>query len=302
MHQDIAELSAFYDRAMGVHVRELIAGQIRARWPNVRGLTVMGLGYATPYLEPFVGEAYRVGALMPGEQGAKAWPPGGPIRSVVVDEDALPLPDASVDRVLAVHAIEMSDAVKRTLREIWRVLKPEGRALIVVPNRRSIWAHWDVTPFGEGQPYTKQQLEALIAGGMFHIESCGFALATPPLQLAPLWRYATTTEKFGLKLWPAISGVIILEATKQVSATIPRGKAQLATGRLRPVAVSANGSRAVAAAESHAPRHQEHGLGAEQVLQHGRDAEAEALSGAVERDPPLNTGIHKIAEFDEIAD
>jgi SAM-dependent methyltransferase len=296
MHQDIAELSAFYDRAMGVHVRDLIAAQIRQRWPNVMGMTVMGLGYATPYLEPFVGEAYRVGALMPAEQGARAWPTGGPIRSIVVDEEALPLPDASVDRMLAVHAIEMSDAVKRTLREIWRVLKPEGRALIVVPNRRSIWAHWDVTPFGEGQPFTKQQLEALISGGMFHIEACGFALATPPLQLAALWRYANTTEKFGLKLWPAISGAIILEATKQVSATIPKGKAQLVTGRLRPVAaVQANGSRAVAAAQSHAPRHQEHSLRAEQVLQHGRDAEAETLAGAVEGDAALDAGIDEVA-------
>ncbi len=295
MHQDIAELSAFYDRAMGVHVRELIAQQVRARWPDVRGMTVMGLGYATPYLEPFAGEAYRLGALMPAEQGAKAWPAGGPVRSIVVDEEALPLPDACVDRVLAVHAIEMSDAVKRSLREIWRVLKPEGRALIIVPNRRSIWAHWDVTPFGEGQPYTKHQLEALMSGGMFHIESCGFALATPPLQLAALWRYATTTEKFGLKLWPAISGVIILEATKQVSATIPRGKAQLAAGRLRPATVAANGSHAIAGSNADVPRHQEHSLGAKQVLQHGRNAKAEPLPGAVERDPAFDARVDEIA-------
>ncbi len=296
MHQDIAELSAFYDRAMGVHVRELIAGQIRARWPSVKGMTVMGLGYATPYLTPFVGEALRVGALMPAEQGARAWPVGGPLRSIVVEEELLPLPDACVDRVLAVHAIEMSDAVKRTLREIWRVLKPEGRALIVVPNRRSIWAHWDVTPFGEGQPFSRGQLEALFSGGMFQIESCGFALATPPLQLTALWHYANATERIGLKLWPAISGVIILEASKQVAAIIPKGKAQLATGRLRAAAVSAGQPKSQSAAAGvQALGHQENRLGAEQILQHGRDAEPQPLSGTVERNPPLDSGIDQIA-------
>ena len=110
MHQDIAELSAFYDRAMGVHVRELIAGQIRARWPSVKGMTVMGLGYATPYLTPFVGEALRVGALMPAEQGARAWPVGGPLRSIVVEEELLPLPDACVDRVAEVFPMLVEKA------------------------------------------------------------------------------------------------------------------------------------------------------------------------------------------------
>src|SRR5450631_1879564 len=172
MHQDIDELTAFYDGRIGSHVRRLLVRQIRERWPNVSGMTVMGLGYATPYLGLFRGEALRLGALMPAEQGARAWPSMGPLRSILVEEDMLPLPDSSVDRMLAVHAIEMSNAVKRTLREIWRVLKPEGRALIVVPNRRSIWAHSDGTPFGQGQPFSRHQIEQLITGSMFAIENC----------------------------------------------------------------------------------------------------------------------------------
>lgn len=241
MHQDIDELSAFYESSMGGHVRDLISAQIRARWPDVRGQTVMGLGFATPYLGVFLGEAYRVGALMPAEQGARAWPAEGNRRCLVVEEDMLPLPDASVDRLLAVHAVEMSDAVKRTLREIWRVLKPEGRAIIVVPNRRSIWAHRDVTPFGQGQPFSRGQLESLISGGMFGLEHCGFALATPPIRSKALWHYAVATERIGLRFWPAISGVIVLEATKQVSAALPIGKPQLVAARLQAEATQSHG-------------------------------------------------------------
>lgn len=297
MHQDIGELLAFYDGSMGSHVRRLISARIRAAWPDVRGMTVMGLGYATPYLSPFRKEAYRLGALMPAEQGARVWPSDGPSRTIVVEEDMLPLPDASVDRLLAVHAIEMSDAVKRTLREIWRVLKPEGRALIIVPNRRSIWARRDITPFGQGQPFSRSQLEQLIAGGMFAIESCGFALAAPPVELRLAWRYAPTVERIGLRVWPAFSGVIILEASKQVSATLPRGKLQAVQGRLRPVAVGGQGLRLAcrdALSAAKAPGHQEHSLRADQILQHRRDGDAQALAVAVERHPALNPRIDKI--------
>ena len=243
MHQTLDELTAFYASPMGRRVRALLAGHIHERWPSVRGLTVMGLGYATPYLPPFLGEAAQVGALMPGGQGYARWPASGPVRTIAVEDDALPLPDTSVDRLLAVHAIEMSDAVKRTLREIWRVLRPEGRALIIVPNRRSIWAHRDGTPFGEGQPFSKGQLEGLVGGGLFQIVYRGYALATPPVRMAALWQYAQATERIGLRFWPAVSGAIVLEVSKQVTATIPRGKAEAVRARWRPaMAVPAQGT------------------------------------------------------------
>ena len=246
MHQDVDELLAFYDSRVGSHVRRLLGRQIRERWPNVRGLTVLGLGYATPYLSQFRAEALRLGALMPADQGARAWPSQGPGKTMLVEEDMLPLPDSCVDRLLAVHAIEMSDAVKRTLREIWRVLKPEGRALIVVPNRRSIWAHRDGTPFGQGQPFSRGQLEQLITGSMFGIESCAYALAPPPVELRVMWRYAPEVERLGLRLWPAFSGVIMLEASKQVSATVPKGRLMPVRAGLRPIQASAEGARASA--------------------------------------------------------
>ena len=298
MHQDVDELLAFYDGRIGSHVRRLLARQIRERWPSVKGMTVMGLGFATPYLGQFRGEALRLGALMPAEQGARAWPTTGPSRTLLVEEDMLPLPDSSVDRLLAVHAIEMSDAVKRTLREIWRVLKPEGRALIVVPNRRSIWARRDVTPFGQGQPFSRGQLEQLIAGSMFAIESCGFALATPPVELRPVWRYAPQVERLGLKLWPAFSGVILLEASKQVSATLPKGRMMPVRAGLRTAAAGAapqSRRKHLSLSVAGSASEQKHGLRSDKVLQQGRYAESDAMALAVERHPPLDAGIDEFA-------
>ncbi len=54
------------------------------------------------------------------------WPTERPTLSTLVDEHALPLPDAAVDRILLVHALEISDDPEGLLREVWRVLAPSG--------------------------------------------------------------------------------------------------------------------------------------------------------------------------------
>ncbi|MEZ5775633.1 MAG: methyltransferase domain-containing protein [Hyphomicrobiaceae bacterium] len=220
MYPDIGELIDFYERPMGQRVRRLIAHRIRARWRDVRGQTVAGLGYAPPYLGTFRGEAQRLAALMPAAQGTHAASPQRPVQAVLVEDDLLPLPDESVDRLLAVHAIEMCASPKHTLREIWRVLRPEGRLLVIVPNRRGMWAHRDTTPFGHGRPYSRGQIESLLGGAMFSIEECTFALATPPIERDFVWSRSLWLERAGSKAWPRFSGVILLEASKQMVSTL----------------------------------------------------------------------------------
>ena len=49
-------------------------------------------------------------------------------RLALVDEDALPFPDAAFDCLLVVHGLEVSEAQRPLLRELWRVLTSEGGA------------------------------------------------------------------------------------------------------------------------------------------------------------------------------
>ena len=162
MYLDIHDLRDFYYRPLGGIVRRFLTSRIRARWRSVKGQTVMGLGFAVPYLGVFRGEAERLGALMLATQGAMVWPSEGPSLGVMVDEATLPLPDASVDRLLCVHCLEVSERAGALIREMWRVLTPEGRLLIIVPNRRGVWARLDTTPFGYGRPYSRNQLEKML--------------------------------------------------------------------------------------------------------------------------------------------
>ncbi|MDX2204536.1 MAG: methyltransferase domain-containing protein [Hyphomicrobiaceae bacterium] len=232
MHLDIHTLRDFYQRPLGGIVRRMLGGRIRARWRNVRSCSIIGLGYATPYLGTFREEAGCIGALMPATQGAMVWPSQGACRTVMVEEATLPLADASVDRLLCVHCLEMSENAGALLREMWRVLTPEGRILVVVPNRRGIWARFDTTPFGFGRPYSLGQLEALLKQSLFTPVDQASALHMPPMHQEWLLRWATAFERLGGRLWPAFSGVQIVEARKELMGAMPRGQVARARRKL----------------------------------------------------------------------
>ncbi len=106
------------------------------------------------------------------------------------------------------------------LRELWRVLKPEGRLLLIVPNRRGVWARLDSTPFGYGQPYSRSQLEGLLRNALFTPASWGSALHVPPFNKRVLMKSATAWERAGARLWPGFAGVLIVEARKETMAPI----------------------------------------------------------------------------------
>jgi SAM-dependent methyltransferase len=218
MHDDVVQLRDFYRTPLGLTARRIIAARIRSRWANVRGMEILGLGYAAPFLRMFMGEARLVAALMPEEQGVLAWPHEGPYRAALVRETELPLRDMCAERVLVVHGLEHVEKRQDYLREIWRVLMPEGRVILVVPNRRGAWARLETTPFGHGRPYSPGQLEKLLTKAAFSTVSCTPCLFMPPLRWRVISPAALAWERLGLAVWPAFSGVLIVEAVKQVHA------------------------------------------------------------------------------------
>ncbi len=232
MYQDVAELRAFYARPLGQAVRRLLGHRIRARWRNVSGQTLFGLGYAAPYIGAYRREAASLGALMPAAQGALVWPREGDSLSVLVDEMHLPLPDNSVDKLLAVHCLENAEQTRHVLREMWRILTPEGQLLLIVPNRRSMWARFDSTPFGHGRPYSRSQLARLLREAMFAPNDWSWALHVPPLESKVVLRSAIAFERVGARVWPGFGGIIMVEAGKQLIAPTLTGHRVRAPGGL----------------------------------------------------------------------
>lgn len=223
MWTDVADLQAFYETPTGLVARRLIRRKLRAMWPDVRGLSVMGFGFATPCLRVFHKEAERLVAFMPGPQGVLHWPSGEPCAVAACDESHLPLPDRSIDRILLVHAVEHSEALRPLLRDLWRVLADGGRMLLVVPSRRGLWSRIERTPFGQGRPFSERQLRRLLEEAMFTPLRIENGLFLPPVRARWLLATAPAWDRIGARWLPFLAGAMFAEVEKTVQGAIPLG-------------------------------------------------------------------------------
>lgn len=221
MTSEVHGLAAFYASRRGETVTRLVGARLAALWPHLPGLSVLGLGWAAPYLRLWPEARRRVAVT-------HAPPPGSPVSEdggalLVAEEERLPFADHSFDRVLLVHGLEAAENARRLLREVWRVLRDDGRVMLVVPNRVGMWAHLDRTPFGHGQPYSRGQIERLLARHLFRAERRDAALFVPPYGLRWLGSVAPPLERAGRLVCPRIAGVLLVEAEKDLFAGVPAG-------------------------------------------------------------------------------
>lgn len=234
MQRSAYDLKAFYNTKVGRVIRRVLQERIRGFWPDAHGLRVMGCGYATPYLRSFSEEAERVFALMPAGQGAHDWPHDAKNLVCVAEEAELPIENSSVDRILLIHDLEFSELIRPSMEELWRVLKPNGRLLIVVPNRGGWWTRADWSPFGKGTPYSATQIYHHLHDNMFVHERTEEALFMPPIKFSPLLKSARAIENFCKSYCPVMGGVHMVEASKQLyAAPIDKGKRSRVTIRGR---------------------------------------------------------------------
>ena len=221
MHTDIVDLRQFYASRLGRATEQSITAALGTLWPRLPEERLVGLGYAVPYLEQFCEGTERTFALMPAAQGAVNWPSSEKSASALVFDEELPLPDSSIDRVLMVHSLEFAENPIETLKEVWRVLAPGGRLVIAVPNRRGVWARLEHTPFGSGRPYSRGQLITLLRQTNFTPGDFAEALFFPPTRLRSILRVWRSFDAAGRRLWPAFSGVTVVEAQKRLYQGLP---------------------------------------------------------------------------------
>lgn len=220
---DVIELKSFYASLTGQIACQSIRRVIRAFWPVMRGETILGLGYALPYLQPCLDQEDLVIAAMPAGQGVLHWPLQKPNLTLMVDEAELPLQNSTVNRVIVAHALEHSEQVRALLQELHRVLTPSGRMIVIVPNRRGIWGRAPGSPFAQGHTYTPAQLKRLLLESQFTPLQIRPALFFPPLRRKFLIRSARLLDLLGEAFFTAFGGVIVMEAEKQIIAPI-KGK------------------------------------------------------------------------------
>ena len=224
MASDTQAAAEFYTTAQGAVALRLVRERLTQLWPDLPGQTVLGLGHAGPYLRAWQNGTTRCLSATPAPGAAPAWPANARGLSCAVEGDALPFADLSIDRILMIHGLENAENARRMLRETWRVLRDDGRLMVVAPNRVGWWAHVESTPFGQGQPYSPGQIERLLTGSLFRVERRDTALYVPPLRHRLVLRSARVFERAGRSLAPQLAGLTITEAVKDVYAAMPLAK------------------------------------------------------------------------------
>ncbi len=86
----------------------------------------------------------------------------------------------AADSAIMIHDLEFAKSPENHLKEAFRVLKGDGRLVILFPNRSGGWARRDNTPFGVGAPRTLGQVKRLLNENRFHFDRVEGALYFPP--------------------------------------------------------------------------------------------------------------------------
>ncbi|MCV2370835.1 class I SAM-dependent methyltransferase [Roseateles oligotrophus] len=143
------------------------------------------------------------------------------------DFDSLPFESGSLDLVVLPHALELARDPHQTLREVERVLRPEGRLVILGLNPASLWGLRQnlasMLP-GRPRPYLPQDGEFIGYWRLrdwlrllsFEVEAAQFGCYRPPLRSAAWLARWDWVEPIGARWWPVLGAVYFIKAVKRV--------------------------------------------------------------------------------------
>lgn len=217
MRQDTVSIDRFYNSGLGEAAGRLLARRMSDIWGQADQLSVLGIGFPMPVLEPFAATARRCATVIPDAGGHFRWDATGRGNATVIaPPDRLPFADGLFDRVILLHGLEEAESPRALRREIWRVMAPEGRIVVATANRRGLWALAERTPFGHGRPWTRRQLVSFLSDGSFQVTASTHALFMPPLDQSLVTAAAEGWERIGEWVAPALGGVVLVEAVKRL--------------------------------------------------------------------------------------
>ncbi|TPW18798.1 MAG: type 11 methyltransferase [Halothiobacillaceae bacterium] len=149
--------------------------------------------------------------------------------SIYAYPDALPISSDAVDMVLLPHTLEFERDPHEILREVDRVLIPEGHVIILGFNPWSLWglfALWAKCWKKSGPPWcgrflSLNRIKDWLALLGFEIIVVKQSFYRPPIQQKSITKRLQFMERLGQRYWPGLGGVYLLVARKKVTTLTP---------------------------------------------------------------------------------
>jgi SAM-dependent methyltransferase len=224
----IVELATWLQTAPGRHLLQWESERLDAAVADIFGFHALQLGM--PELSGL--RANRMPHRWLGlEQHEADEAQASPAVALLCDFDALPFESSSLDLVLLPHTLEFAPDPHHTLREVERVLRPEGRLVITGLNPASAWGLRQNLghlvgrlPLRDRPPYLPSvgefigywRLRDWLRLLSFEVEAADFGLYAPPLRSEKWLRRWDWIEPIGRHWWPVLGAVYFIVAVKRV--------------------------------------------------------------------------------------
>ncbi|OAI52207.1 methyltransferase type 11 [Betaproteobacteria bacterium SCGC AG-212-J23] len=144
-----------------------------------------------------------------------------PGAGLAADPLQLPLASQSVDLVVLPHVLEFHPQPHEVLREVERVLMPEGHVVISGFNTASLWRMRQMFSFDKNSPWDAKFIGLLrlrewlrLLG--FELNGGMFGCYAPPFRQSRWLERFAFMEKAGARWWPIAGGIYVVRAVKRV--------------------------------------------------------------------------------------
>jgi len=194
--------------------------------PLLDGLRANRMPYQWLALGPEAAAGATGGAAVGGAGDAGLqWHPA----DLLAEPEALPFADASLDLIVLPHTLELSIDPHAALREVERVLVPEGRVVISGLNPTSLWGLRQrrarlYQRLGRGSLYLPdvgefigyRRLRDWLRLLSFEVESARFGCYRPAVRSAQWLERFGWMDPLGERWWPILGAAYFLVAVKRV--------------------------------------------------------------------------------------
>ncbi|MFV9875495.1 MAG: methyltransferase domain-containing protein [Rickettsiales endosymbiont of Dermacentor nuttalli] len=220
----ILRLNNFYAGDKGQKTYKCINNAISTFWHNIKNEKILGIGYTSIYIQNFLNN-YLISAnpFYPYTDsnilGEYIRNNNTNIMDCAIQEDALPFSNNAINRIMLIHCIEYSSNIHQLMKEVWRILIPGGKLLIVVPNKFSILSYVETDFFKRCNSFSIGQLYNLLYEHMFVPISTSSALFGVSNLYSTLLPFHSILEHTGQKSLLPFGGLLLIESTKLMYAS-----------------------------------------------------------------------------------
>lgn len=169
MKADIRKIKQFYTSDLGVYAHDYISSALNGVLQNTHDKHLCITSHGGYFYEDILRDHFSTLARHTPDDDRD-------------DVHALCWPTTSntADCVVMMHDIEFSKMPDNHIAEAWRVLKDNGKLIVIFPNRAGEWSRFDTTPFGVGTPQSLRQMKRLLSDKRFHVGESEGLLYYPP--------------------------------------------------------------------------------------------------------------------------